>query len=313
MTRTYWVESNYWEELGEKIKKLSNTQWLLVGAASSAVLFLLLLLQTSGQGSQHYDLSLTPYEPEMFHSKSSGMLAKRTLFLEGNINSTRIFMLRRCPQLTVVEESKDERPLDVRHRGKKQENFELQPGSVIDFSLTDADGTIDIHVFDGWTDEKDYERHPADTSSALFSGTADVGKDIHYQLKANTADTYVFLFQGKSGNAAKTSYKTSRSNYDLGDSKPEDTTGCQYNQCRLKIRKGGCIAIESVGAGNRGTSIKVTLDVNVHHFFTFVVALLPLVAVLVFIKVTTDSSSSSSGGAVRHTAGYDLVDGNDMY
>mmetsp|Transcript_15026 Transcript_15026/g.24862 ORF Transcript_15026/g.24862 Transcript_15026/m.24862 type:complete len:323 (-) Transcript_15026:59-1027(-) len=292
--RTYVVESDFWDRWFDRIKKFSNVQWLSIGGAVSGFLFLFLILRMSSQRSTQVEWHLSPYETKVLPLASSLLFAKQTLVLEGNVNATKLYLASSCPEEYVMEQENKQLKVDVRHRGKQQNEFLLQTGATMEFSLTGADGDVEVHFFSDWDDEKEYERHPAlAKEDAVWTGYADKEKDAHFSMRATKDDTYVFLFQGMSGQTAMAHFKVSRMSYDLthlaeSSAAAVDTKQyCSYKDCRVPLLKGKkqkCLVIESTSLSTRDMTLQINVDVNNHHWLVVLVSLVPLLASMVYIK-----------------------------
>jgi hypothetical protein len=287
-----------------------------MGGAVSALVFLVLVVQTSSQRSQDLEWHLRPYETKVLQLPHV-ILAKQTLGLEGNINATKLYLTSKCPVQQVMEQEKTEKKVDVRHRGKSQQDFQLQTGATVDFSLTDADGDIAVHLFSDWDGEQDYERHPATAiEDAVWSGYADEKEDAHFSVTADKDDTYVFLFQGRSGQHGTAHYTISRVSYDLTHVKSTaaiDTQRfCTYKGCEVPLsnqkREQNCLVIESTSLLTRDITLQVHIQVNNHHWLVLLISLLPLVTSFLYIKYGKEPAVVGRPLQVM-PPGYELVSG----
>jgi hypothetical protein len=312
--RTYVVESDFWERSFDRVKKCSNVQWLSLGAAFSAFVFIILVVQTSSQHSQDMEWHLSPYETKVLQLPHV-MLAKQTLVLEGNISATKLYLTQKCPVQQVMEQETTEKKVDVQHRGKQQQDFQLQTGATVDFSLTAVDGDIQVHLFSDWDGEREYERHPATAiEEAIWSGMANEKEDAHFSVTADKDDTYVFLFQGVSGQHGMAHYKVSRVSYDLTHVKStaaiDTTQDCTYEGCQVSVsnqkREQNCLVIESTSLLTRDITLQVHIHVNNHHWLVLLISLLPLVASLLYIKYGKEPAVI---GRPMQAMQYELVSG----
>ena len=323
--RTYIVESDFWERCLDTIKKVSNVHWLGIGASGSALVLMTLLLTTTSQSSQqqqHLQWTLGPYETNILPLPHI-LLAKRTLHLEGNINGTNIYWSQTCPLLIDIEDESVVKHVDVRHRGKQQLEFTLQKGSTVTLSVTNADGQIDVNVFSDWMDEQVYEKHqhtaaaPDAGSVVLYSGTADVYQDLHMEITADKLDTYVFLYQGKSGQVADATYQISRSMYDVESLDESDkvittTKLCSYKDCTLPMQNSaGCLIMEST-LTTHDLVLDFDMMINNHHFLIFMISFMPLLVALLYMKYCNAKPMVSSASTTRPQLlpGYELVTGD---
>jgi len=304
----YAAESGFLEQFYDKVKKFTNTQWLIASGTLSAILLFMMISQTSGQKSRFMVSTLHPEETRLLQSGQPGMLEKRWLHLEGNVNATNVFILDQCPKHEIVGNDYLQQNIDVPHHGKEEKQLFLQSGSIVNFSVKNATGEISVHVFSNWMKEHTYERHehrPHNDNEALYSGKVDVGVDLFDEFIARKSDTYVFLFQGMSGDKAFSDYHIQKKNYVIDNNLSIDKnklSHCSYKECKIPINtnKKKCIAVQSI-IPTKNARFRMELMIKHELSLRLLIAFVPFAATFMYLMFFKAKSIENS---VQHMPGY---------
>jgi len=299
------VDSDFWEQCGERFKKLSNVHWLSFGGALSALLWVCLL--SSAQSSTVQQLELSPYQISVIPLKSTH-LASRTLQLSGNVNATKVYVTNQCPVFQVVEEQQSVKQYDVRHRGRTDDDFNLVTGNVVSFKA-ESQGDVMVKVFESKQDEVAYQKHTAQSGGkAIFQGTVVPGDPVEHTFTAEKTSLYVFLYEGMSADSVEVTYDIVRYNYNVKDWKDDPKKGCTYLYCAIALpNRKSCVSIENVNVAH-GVSMSVKVNVNNHHFWMLLLSLMPVAAAAVYIKYGKEPNLVVSRSGGMRMPGYELVD-----
>jgi hypothetical protein len=267
------------------MKKLTNTQCLGLGATTSLLLLGVLLLRTLPQRSQQLTWTLVPYETQVL-PLSTMVFARRTLEIQGNMNATNIYWTHTCPSLEDLESEVIEDRIEVRHRSKQQKDFFLTKESILKFKLERADGQLFVAVFSSWADEQEYEHRPKENlANALKTTTIEPHQTVEFEIQAHKTDSYVFLYQGRTGQEAYATYSITRRSYNVQRLQqiPPNAKSCSYNGCSLVRNDAGCLALEST-LKTRDLTLQIKVGVEHFHGWTLLVSLLPLLLALIYVK-----------------------------
>jgi hypothetical protein len=309
--RTYTVESDFREIWLERIKNVAHFPWIAIGTVGSVILLGVLLLRTIPQQSQQFTWTLGPYESQVLPLPQSMLFARRTVEVQGNADAVTLYWTRNCPTLEEYENEVLHERIEGFFQGKLQKDIFLLKNSIATLKLDNADGPIEVTVFSNWDDEREFERRPKDNlQKILKSDTADSHRTVELEILSAKTDRHVFLFQGRRGQSADTTYFITRRRYNLEFLIPIADSSCSYQKCQVVRNTAGCFTLEST-MPTRDVSFQVNVVVKHYPGWMVLVSFLPLLIALIYAKwhrkAAIDPSQRDQYQTGNSSAGYELV------
>lgn len=309
--RSYTVESDFREIWLERIKKVSHFQWIVIGTVGSFMLLGVFLLRTIPQQSQQFTWTLGPYESQVLPLPQSMLFARRTVEVQGNTNASTLYWTRNCPILEEYENEVLHERIEGFFQGKLQKDILLLKNSIATLKLDNANGPIEVSVFSNWDDEREFERKPKDNlKKVIKTDTADIHRTVELDILSLKTDRHVFLFQGRRGQSADTTYFITRRRYNLEFLNPLSDGTCSYQKCQVVRNSAGCFTLEST-MPTRDVSFQVNVVVKNYPGWMVIVSFLPLLAALLCVKwrqkAALDPSQRDQYQTGNTSAGYELV------